>query len=183
MKIGPIWPGRNKMYQKCLKRGFTLIELLVVVLIIGILASVALPQYQKAVLKSKAARVWPTLKTIDSAIQIYCLANPGSTNSLYDSLDIAIPSNFSYTQSCQILETHPSWESVGYTSSDNSFIVGGNTRIQLSIRNGKRYCGAWDGSYADQVKKICALLGMENKVSVPGESYPCYVPSYNCYSD
>ncbi len=53
----------------CNNKAFTLIELLVVVLIIGILAAVALPQYQKAVVKSHFTEAMVNLKTLSMARQ------------------------------------------------------------------------------------------------------------------
>lgn len=70
--------------EKC---GFTLIELLVVVLIIGILSAVALPQYQKAVDKSRMAEIFLIAKGVETAEQSYYMANGNYTDNL-DDLDI-----------------------------------------------------------------------------------------------
>lgn len=64
------------------KQGFTLIELLVVVLIIGILSAVALPQYQKAVMKSRTAAAWPKILALETAEKEFYLANGYYTGDL-----------------------------------------------------------------------------------------------------
>ena len=71
-------------------RAFTLIELLVVVLIIGILAAVALPQYQKTVEKSKAAQAWVVLNAFYQAYARYYLANGGTATDIAE-LDVDMP--------------------------------------------------------------------------------------------
>ncbi len=82
----------SKNYQKTLpagkNAGFTLIELLVVVLIIGILAAVALPQYEQAVNKSRISRWLELGRSFSNAIDLYYLAN-GSYPTSFDQLDFS----------------------------------------------------------------------------------------------
>ena len=107
-----------------MKKAFTLIELLVVVLIIGILAAIALPQYEKAVEKSRAAEAAITLGSMKRAVDIWIMENGYPTDSdgvwfyysttsgprvsddvesLHRSLDIDFNSSskyFAYTAAC-----------------------------------------------------------------------------------
>lgn len=64
--------------------GFTLIELLVVVLIIGILSSIALPQYEVAVAKSRFVGLLTAGKAIADAENLYYLANNQYTDQFAD---------------------------------------------------------------------------------------------------
>ena len=70
------------------RKGFTLIELLVVVLIMGILASVAMPQYYKSVEKSRSAEAINALNALAEAIERRIMQKgPSTTLSLIRHFD------------------------------------------------------------------------------------------------
>ena len=70
-------------------KGFTLLELLVVVLIIGILAAIALPQYKMAVTKAKVASILPIMRRWKDALMEYKLQHGDYVNENGDSPDPA----------------------------------------------------------------------------------------------
>ena len=132
-----------------MKQAFTLIELLVVVLIIGILAAVALPQYNRAVDRSRITPYIGLAQEIIKAEKIYFMANGRYTPRL-DLLDVDV------TKSCQTLagtcknELYNCQGGFGFnlsaSSSETDCFFYNTPSVSLSYCPGRTNCGSADGA-------------------------------------
>ena len=138
--------------------GFTLIELLVVVLIIGILAAVAVPQYQKAVYKSRSAEALMMLKAIVQAQKVYYLANNEYTDDI-SKLDVEVPSNLIHIDGEEFPENNYKY----YCTIQHCSANIGNANMpafDFFMVNGTHLCHLTSGnSKNENAKSICLSMG------------------------
>lgn len=77
-----------------MKKGFTLIELMIVVVIIGILAAIAIPNFVQIIDKAKVSSVKANMHTLQVTVETMAVDHSGGYPQYADLANDDLPSNF-----------------------------------------------------------------------------------------
>ncbi len=122
------------MTKKNIRKGFTLIELLVVVLIIGILAAMGIPQYFKAVERSRVSEATNIFSNIKNAQERFYSRKLNYTNN-WDDVDITVK-NASGTDCTGTAACTLKYFNVQIVSNSNANFLINATRLATTQRYG-----------------------------------------------
>lgn len=168
--------NRNLQYFWRKKQGFTLIELLVVVLIIGVLAAMALPQYRVAVGMSRASTMYAFMRAVDQAQQAFYMANNRYATT-FDSLSVGIPPGFTKTDEKTITKRHMScWLMTEHGNAEISIkCTEGITGVVLEKYHNQNYYLCWAGTNKELNKQICrSLSGRDERSGISSDQAEWY---------
>jgi prepilin-type N-terminal cleavage/methylation domain-containing protein len=88
-----------------MRKGFTLLELIIVVIILGILVSIAMPQFFRTRLRAYSAEAYNILGTYRAAQLRYYEASGGNYTDNCDDLDVDITSpNYHNAPTCSSID-------------------------------------------------------------------------------
>ncbi|MFN2371000.1 MAG: type IV pilin protein, partial [Candidatus Krumholzibacteriia bacterium] len=98
------------------REGFTLVEMMIVVVIIGVLASIAIPNYIRMQVNAKEARVKSDVHTVQMVAEDYGVANDGRYSDAAGDLTPLLPNAALMDNSFTKVATEPQFGAAAATS-------------------------------------------------------------------